>query len=75
MFICSKLWISGVLIVTTGQKAALDVTRRGITMFKKLNIPILGIVQNMSTMKCLNCSHENYIFGDSVQELASQESI
>ncbi|KAL5240873.1 hypothetical protein ACI65C_008283 [Semiaphis heraclei] len=73
--LAQNLPISGVLIVTTGQKAALDVTRRGITMFKKLNIPILGIVQNMSTMKCLKCSHENYIFGDSVQELASQEKI
>lgn len=44
-------------------------------MFKKLNIPILGIVQNMSFMKCSKCSHENYLFGDSVQELAKQESI
>ncbi|XP_026814715.1 iron-sulfur protein NUBPL isoform X1 [Rhopalosiphum maidis] len=67
--------ISGVLIVTTGQKAALDVTRRGITMYKKLNIPILGIIQNMSTMKCSKCSNENFIFGDSVQELATQEKI
>lgn len=73
--LAQNLPISGVLIVTTGQKAALGVTRRGITMFKKLNIPILGIVQNMSTMKCLKCSHENYIFGDSVQELATQEKI
>lgn len=59
--------------MTTGQKAALEVTRRGITMFKKLEIPILGIVQNMSTMKCTECFHENHIFGDSVQELANQE--
>lgn len=47
-------------------------------MFKKLNIPILGIVQNMSFMKCSKCSHENHLFGefgDSVQELAKQESI
>lgn len=73
--LAQNLPISGVLIVTTGQKAALGVTKRGITMFKKLNIPILGIVQNMSTMKCLKCSHENYIFGDSVQELATQEKI
>ncbi|XP_022162884.1 iron-sulfur protein NUBPL isoform X2 [Myzus persicae] len=73
--LAQNLPISGVVIVTTGQKAALGVTRRGITMFKKLNIPILGIVQNMSTLKCLKCSHENYIFGDSVQELATQEKI
>lgn len=44
-------------------------------MFKKLNIPILGIIQNMSSMECSKCSHENFIFGDSVQELATQESI
>lgn len=44
-------------------------------MFKKLNIPILGMVQNMSTMKCSKCSHENRMFGDSVQELARQEGV
>lgn len=44
-------------------------------MFKKLNIPILGLVQNMSVMKCSNCSYENHLFGDSVQELAEQEGI
>lgn len=65
--------IAGVIIVTTGQKAALEVTRRGITMFKKLNIPILGIVQNMSSMECTKCSYQNHLFGDSVQELAKQE--
>lgn len=70
-----RVSVSGVIIVTTGQKAALEVTRRGVTMFKKLNIPILGIVQNMSTMKCSKCSHENHIFGDSVQELARQEGV
>lgn len=63
------------MIVTTSQKAALDVTRRGITMYKKLNVPILGIVQNMSVMKCSKCLHENHLFGDSVQELAVQEGI
>lgn len=61
--------------MTTGQKAALDVTLRGITMFKKLNIPILGIVQNMSVMKCSKCYHENHIFGNRVQELAKKEGI
>lgn len=44
-------------------------------MFKKLNIPILGIVQNMSTMKCSKCTHENHIFGDSVHKLTEQEGI
>jgi len=42
-------------------------------MFKKLNIPIIGIIQNMSIMKCSKCSHENHIFGNSVQKLAEQE--
>lgn len=44
-------------------------------MFKKLNIPILGIVQNMSIMKCSKCSYENHLFGDSIQELSKQEGI
>jgi len=73
--LAQNLPLNGVVIVTTGQKAALDVTRRGITMFKKLNIPILGLVQNMSVMKCSKCTHENLIFGDGVHKLAEQEEI
>lgn len=44
-------------------------------MFKKFNIPIVGIVQNMSTITCSKCSHENHIFGNNVQELAKLEGI
>lgn len=64
---------SGALIVTTGQKAAVDVAIRGISMFKKLNVPIIGIIDNMSGLKCSNCSHINKLFGNTIQELALNE--
>lgn len=56
MFFFSDLQILlGVLLVTTPQTAALQVTQRGANMFRKLNIPIVGIIQNMSSVRCLNC--------------------
>ncbi|XP_050437717.1 iron-sulfur protein NUBPL isoform X2 [Adelges cooleyi] len=73
--LAQNLPIDGVVIVTTGQKAAVDVTKRGITMFKKLNLPIVGLVQNMSGVKCSNCSHINQIFGNTIQEVATNEGI
>lgn len=44
--------------MTTPQTAALQVTQRGANMFKKLNIPILGIIQNMSSVECPKCHNE-----------------
>ncbi|KAJ1520546.1 hypothetical protein ONE63_003663 [Megalurothrips usitatus] len=49
--------VSGVLLVTTPQTAALQVTQRGANMFKKLDIPIIGIIQNMSSVECPNCQN------------------
>ena len=49
--------------VTTPQQVALDDSKRGLDMFKKLHIPIAGIVENMSGFVCPNCSEESDIFG------------
>ncbi|XP_034233538.1 iron-sulfur protein NUBPL [Thrips palmi] len=50
--------ISGALLVTTPQTAALQVTQRGANMFKKLDIPVLGIIQNMTSVECPKCQNE-----------------
>jgi ATP-binding protein involved in chromosome partitioning len=55
--------VSGVVIVTTPQDIALLDARRGLKMFQKVEIAILGIVENMSTHVCSNCGHEEHIFG------------
>ena len=55
--------LSGAVIVSTPQDIALLDARKGIDMFKKTHIPILGIIENMSTYICPNCGHEAHIFG------------
>ncbi len=54
--------LAGGLIVSTPQAVALADVRRGITMFKKVDVPILGVVENMSTFVCPRCGHEEHIF-------------
>jgi ATP-binding protein involved in chromosome partitioning len=58
-----KVPVSGSLIVTTPQDIALLDARKGLEMFKKVSVPVLGIVENMSTHICSNCGHEEHIFG------------
>jgi ATP-binding protein involved in chromosome partitioning len=55
--------VSGAVIVTTPQDIALIDAQRGLGMFNKVNVPVLGIIENMSTHICSNCSHEEAIFG------------
>ena len=55
--------VTGAVIVTTPQDVALLDARKGIEMFRKVDVPILGIVENMSTHHCSNCGHEEAIFG------------
>jgi len=56
--------VSGAVIVTTPQDVALLDAKRGIEMFRKVEIPILGIVENMSIHVCSECGHSEHIFGD-----------
>ena len=58
-----KIPVSGSVIVTTPQDIALIDAKKGLKMFEKVNIPILGIIENMSTHICSNCNHEEAIFG------------
>lgn len=55
--------VSGAVIVTTPQDIALIDAQRGLGMFEKVNVPILGIVENMSMHICSECGHEEAIFG------------
>jgi len=58
-----KVPVTGAVIVTTPQDIALLDARKGLKMFEKVGIPILGIVENMSTHICSQCGHEEHIFG------------
>ncbi|HEY8538908.1 MAG TPA: iron-sulfur cluster carrier protein ApbC [Steroidobacteraceae bacterium] len=55
--------VSGAVIVTTPQDIALLDARKGLKMFQKVEVPVLGIVENMSTHICSKCGHEEHIFG------------
>lgn len=65
--------ISGAVIVTTPQDVALLDARKGIEMFRKVDVPILGVVENMSTHICTQCGHEEAIFGKGGGERLSRE--
>ncbi len=54
--------LGGVLIVTTPQEAALNIAAKALAMFKRLNVPILGVVENMSYFVCPHCGEKTHIF-------------
>ncbi len=56
--------ITGILVITTPQDVASNVAVKAIGMFEKLNVPILGVVENMSHFVCTNCNEKHRIFGD-----------
>ncbi|WP_342753886.1 iron-sulfur cluster carrier protein ApbC [Pantoea sp. MBD-2R] len=65
--------VTGAVVVTTPQDIALIDARKGIVMFEKVNVPVLGIVENMSMHICSNCGHHEPIFGSGgAQRLAEQ---
>lgn len=55
--------LAGAVIVSTPQDLALIDARRGVAMFQKVNVPVIGIVENMSTFSCPNCGHVTHLFG------------
>lgn len=62
--LCQKIPVSGAVIVTTPQDLALLDVRRACEMFHKLNVPILGVIENMSIYHCSQCGHEEHLFGE-----------
>ena len=59
-----KVRLSGAVIVTTPQDIALLDARKGIEMFRKVQVPVLGVVENMALHICSNCGHKEAIFGE-----------
>ncbi|MBI2992575.1 MAG: iron-sulfur cluster carrier protein ApbC [Gammaproteobacteria bacterium] len=74
--LCQKIPVSGAVIVTTPQDIALLDARKALKMFEKVQVPVLGIVENMSTHICSNCGHEEHIFGSGGgQRMAEQYKV
>jgi ATP-binding protein involved in chromosome partitioning len=61
--LCQKIPVSGAVIVTTPQDIALLDAKKALKMFEKVSVPVLGIIENMSTHICSECGHEEHIFG------------
>lgn len=68
--------VTGAIIVTTPQQVSLIDAKKGLKMFEKVEIPVLGIIENMSTHICSNCGHEEAIFGaHGGKEMAKQYNV
>ncbi len=65
--------ITGILVVTTPQDVASSVASKAIGMFDKLNVPMLGVVENMSYFECSKCNEKHYIFGKGGAEKISKK--
>ncbi|MDC0658340.1 Mrp/NBP35 family ATP-binding protein [Leisingera sp. SS27] len=63
MTLAQKTHVDGAIVVSTPQDVALIDARKGIDMFCKMNVPVLGMIENMSTHICSNCGHEEHVFG------------
>ena len=71
--LCQKIPVSGAVIVTTPQDIALLDARKALKMFEKVNVPVLGIVENMSVHICSQCGHAEHIFGAGGGESMSKQ--
>jgi ATP-binding protein involved in chromosome partitioning len=67
-----SLPLAGAVIVTTPQNVALLDAVKGVVMFRKTEVPILGVVENMSTFHCPSCGTESHIFGEGGANRVSQ---
>ena len=72
----SEVKVSGAIVVTTPQNLALKDAQKGISMFNKVNVPVIGVVENMSFHECDSCGNHSYIFGkNGGEDLASINSV
>jgi len=62
--LCQSVALTGAVIVSTPQDVALNVAQKAVAMFKKLNVPILGVIENMSYFTCSHCGTREEIFGN-----------
>jgi len=71
-----KATVAGAVIVTTPQDIALLDAQKGIEMFRKVDVPILGVIENMAVHVCSECGHAEHIFGaDGGQRIASEYGV
>lgn len=68
-----KIPVSGAVIITTPQDIALLDARKGLKMFQKVEVAVLGVIENMSTHICSSCGHEEHIFGQGGGKLMADE--
>ena len=75
--VSQTLAVKGAVVVTTPQKVALADARKAISMFKAVNIPVIGCIENMGSFCCPNCNNETRIFGadNTVKEIASESGV
>ncbi|CAM6102772.1 unnamed protein product [Calypogeia fissa] len=71
--ISQRLPLAGAVIVSTPQDLALVDARRGVTMFQKVDVPILGLIENMSFFKCPKCGEKTDVFGHGGAQLTAKE--
>ena len=71
--LAQKVPVTGAVIVTTPQDIALLDARKGLKMFEKVGVPIVGIIENMSTYVCPSCGHEEHVFGTGGGQKMCQE--
>jgi ATP-binding protein involved in chromosome partitioning len=71
--LAQKVPVSGAVIVTTPQDIALLDAKKGIEMFSKVDVPVLGIVENMAVHICSNCGHTDHLFGEGGGDKIAQE--
>lgn len=62
--LAQKIPVTGAVIITTPQEIALADARKGLAMFRKVKVPILGVIENMSYYQCDHCADKNYLFGE-----------
>jgi ATP-binding protein involved in chromosome partitioning len=72
--LAQKVPVAGSVVVTTPQEIAVADARKGIAMFEKVGVAVLGVVENMSTHVCSHCGHEDSIFGSGGGERLAAES-
>src|SRR6267154_3239490 len=71
--LAQRVPVAGAVIVTTPQDIALADARKGLKMFEKVSVPVLGIVENMSIHVCTNCGHAEHIFGSGGGERMAEQ--
>jgi len=71
--VAQKIGLAGAVIVSTPQDVALIDARKGLAMFRKMDVPVLGLIENMATFVCPNCGHETAIFRSGGGERTARE--